>query len=129
MSDDADRDRLAQAWQAASGDARRDFLAEVLRQQGLRGEGVISITSQVNSRDGSPAVLMAWEERRWTMTPDEAIRHAINVLEVACGAYADAFLVSYVHQRIGAPMGQAAQILMDFRQWRERQGRQPAEEG
>lgn len=110
----------------ADGEAKRDFLVEVLRQQGLGAEGVIAITSQVNSRDGSPAVLMSWEERRWTMTPAEAVRHAISILEVATGAQADAFLVSFVHRRVGVPMDQAAQLLQEFRAWREAMAQQQA---
>jgi hypothetical protein len=113
-------ERLRYAWDRADGEARRRFLLEVYRAQAGpgAGEGTIEITSQVNAGDGSPAVLFVWGERRIQVTPAEAIRHALSILEVATDSYAESFLFRFAVDRVGTEPERAAQLLMDFRRWR-----------
>lgn len=120
--DDEGRHRLEEAWQDASGEVRRAFMIARYREQGAVGASTIQIMGQVNSTDLSPGVQMAWEGRVVQWTPEEAIRHALNLLEVTVAAEGDAFLVQFVTERLGAAKEQAAQVLLDFRRWRDEQG-------
>jgi hypothetical protein len=128
-SDEEALHRLEQAWKYASGDVRRAFLQARYREQGAAGESTIQIMGQVNATNLSPGVQMAWEGRVVQWTPEEAIRHAFNILEVTVAAEGDAFLMQFVTERIGAEREKAAQLLMDFRRWREESGRRQAQEG
>lgn len=121
-------ERLNDAWQKANGDARRDFLRGILEAQGMRGESEITMVSQVNSRDGSPAVLFRWGEHVLVMESSTAKRHGLAVLETALAADADAFLFQWVQEAVGAEPEKAAMLLMDFRRWREQAERDHASE-
>lgn len=130
MSEEEGLHRLEQAWHEASGDVRRAFLVARYREQGATGEATIQIMGQVNATDLSPGVQIAWEGRVVQWTPEEAIRHAFNILEVTVAAEGDAFLMQFVTARLGAEREKAAALSMDFRRWREAQGRrQAAKEG
>jgi hypothetical protein len=126
MSLDDELQALARAWDGASGEARHTFMIARYREQGAGGESTIQIMGQVNATDLSPGVQMVWEGRVVQWTPDEAVRHAMNILEVTVGAEGDAFLMQFVTERLGADKGKAAQLLQDFRRWRDEQGRRQA---
>jgi hypothetical protein len=126
VSEDQELLRLEHAWREASGDVRRAFLQARYREQGAAGESTIQIMGQVNATDLSPGVQMAWEGRVVQWTPEAAIRHAMSILEVTVGAEGDAFLMQFVTERLQAPKEKAAQLLMDFRRWRDAQGRKQA---
>lgn len=72
------------------------------------------------TRQGYVQVLI--EAADWTtqMTPDNARELAANLLQCAEAAEVDAFLMTFMRERVGAPDEQAAQILVEFREWRER---------
>jgi hypothetical protein len=126
MTIDDDLHRLRQAWKYAASEARRTFWIDILREQGMRGESDILMTSQVNSRDGSPAVLFRWGEQNLLMDSATAKRHAMAVLETAMGADTDAFLFYWLKHFIGAEPEKAAMVLQDFRRWREEESRRQA---
>lgn len=112
-------ERLKYAWSKVDGEARRAFLKDILEAQGMRGESEIRMTSQVNAGDGSPAVCLQWGEHILHMESTTAKRHGLAIIETAMGADADAFLMRWVQEVVGAPPEKAAMLLMDFRRWRE----------
>jgi hypothetical protein len=114
-------ERLHYAWGKADGEARRAFLKGILEAQGMRGESEITMVSQVNAGDGSPAVCLQWGEHILHMESTTAKRHGLAILETALAADADAFLFAWVRDVVGAEPEKAAQLLMDFRRWRDRQ--------
>jgi hypothetical protein len=122
-------ERLNDAWQQADGHARRDFLRSLPMQPGMRGEREITMVSQVNSRDGSPAVLFRWGEHVLIMDSRTAKRHGRAVLETALAAEAEAFLFRWMQAKVGTPPEEAARLLVDFRRWREEMERQDATQG
>lgn len=79
----------------------------------------IQVESIVKSRDLEPAVVLNWGEEIGELTPAEARAHALVVIETAEGAEGDAFLMHFLHTRVGLPVEHAAQVLKDFREWRE----------
>jgi hypothetical protein len=113
--------RLNYAWQKADSDARRAFLKGILEAQGMRGESEITMVSQVNAGDGSPAVCLQWGEKILHMQSATAKRHGLAILETALAADADAFLFQWLKDEGGAEPEKAAGLLMDFRRWRDSQ--------
>jgi hypothetical protein len=55
------------------------------------------------------------------MSPGEARGLALNLLECADAAESDAFLITFLRQRVAASDEAIAQVLEDFRQWRLKQ--------
>jgi hypothetical protein len=108
---------------------RRDLavslLNEVLTQRKndrarrLAGEGTIWIESLVSMRTGQPLVKIHYGSVEAQLSADEAIAHAGRILEVAAGAHADAFLVSFLKTRVGMDPLSMGAMLKDFRAFRE----------
>lgn len=121
-------EHLNDAWSKADGEARRTFLKGILHAQGMRGESEITMVSQVNAGDGSPAVCLQWGEHILHMESATAKRHGLAIIETAMAADADAFLFAWVKDVVGADPEKAAGLLMDFRRWREAAERSQAEE-
>lgn len=72
-----------------------------------------------NTRQPFVEVIIRPHEFMTQMSPSQAREIAMNLLTAADAAEGDAFLIEFVHQKIGAPMEKAAQILVEFRKWRE----------
>lgn len=68
--------------------------------------------------DGSEDQVTQW-------TPEEAYHHAMCVLGAVEAANTDAFLVSFLTEKLDVPVEQTGGVLVDFRKWRER--RRPPE--
>ena len=79
---------------------------------------VISFESGVNV-EGKPFIHLRWGKEMAQLTPEQAIRHALGVIETAQGALTDAFLVTFLRDRLGTPIEKGAVLLKDFREYRE----------
>ncbi len=71
-----------------------------------------------NTQQPFVEVIVRPQEIVTQMSPESARELAINLLAAADAAESDAFLVSFVRDRIGADERSAAGILFDFREWR-----------
>lgn len=123
--------RLRSAWRYSSAEARRVWVPEVLGELfGPRqGEGPIDVSSLVASRSGEPVVALRWGPQAGQLSPEEARAHALMILEAAAAADADAFLVSFLQHVVGVDETTAGQLLVEFRQWRQRRAEQPEDPG
>lgn len=81
--------------------------------------GGIDVNSIVSSTTGQPFVQFVATQLRWQMTPDEARTWAHVIHEAAESALQDGFLVDWLVTRLEVPREQAAQILGEYRQYRE----------
>lgn len=79
----------------------------------------ISIESLVSGRDGQPYVQLSWGRERGQLTPAEAMAHATEVIGAAQAAITDAFLFTFLKERVGTDDGHAAAVLRDFRGYRK----------
>lgn len=66
-----------------------------------------------------PFVTIHWKDVTVQMSPEEARAFASTVVGAAEASEQDAFLVEWVQSQIGCDMIGAANLLMEFRQWRE----------
>jgi hypothetical protein len=65
---------------------------------------------------GASAVVFNTAGNEWTVTPEEAMRFAARIIEMATGAQSDAFLCAdLMEQGFDLP---ASKVLTDFREWR-----------
>lgn len=78
----------------------------------------IEITTIVSARTHEPFVVLGWGDERGQLTPTEARQHARRVLEAAEAADQDAFLFSWLRERIGAAEEHRYAVLAEFRAWR-----------
>jgi hypothetical protein len=86
-------------------------------------EQVLWHQSGVNRR-GEPFVqLMLDDQVIAQMDPMSARSHAANILETIEAAEQDAFMLSFAKETIGVDEHGAAQLLTEFRRWRERHGK------
>ena len=125
MSPDEDLHRLQHAWRDAGVAAKTAFYRELLAQQGVRGEGLLEFTSAINP-DGEPFVKLTWGDQHGQLTPTEARRHALGILEAADAADSDSFLWGFLRARVGLDDERAAEVLAEFRAYRARQARAQA---
>jgi hypothetical protein len=86
----------------------------------LSGDGVVMITSLVSHRNQRPRVDIQVGEVHTQMDAEHAVDVGRNMIEVAMGAYADAFLTNFIQDKLGQELNVAAQILVDFREYREK---------
>ena len=77
------------------------------------------IVSLVSNRDQKPRIEMKLGELRTQMSADAAMDVAKNIIECSMGAYADAFLFNFITQKLGQPKEIAAQLLQEFRIYRD----------
>jgi hypothetical protein len=54
------------------------------------------------------------------MTTEEARDHARAITEAAEAAEQDAFMLSFMQEKVGLDLNRAFQVLLDFRAWRVR---------
>lgn len=81
----------------------------------------IDVESLVSGRNRQPYVLLRWGSHRAQLTPAEARRHALIILEAADAAISDAFLVSWLSEHVGVNEGVLAGALTAFRGYRTAQ--------
>lgn len=78
----------------------------------------IEIESGVSGRTREPFVVLRWGGESGQLTPTEARHHARRLLEAAEAAESDAFLMSFLRDRVRLEDGHQVAVLADFRQWR-----------
>lgn len=79
----------------------------------------IEIVSVVSHRDGQPYVHLRWGRERGQLTPAEATKHAMKVIEAAQASITDSFLFAFMKERIEADDAAAGRVLQDFRGYRK----------
>lgn len=86
----------------------------------------ILVTSIVSSKDQKPRVDITHTglNVRYQLSADEAVSHAMDIIQCAQGAYADAFIFHFMMTKIfrsnsAADQSKALAILQDFRLYRE----------
>lgn len=92
-------------------------------------EIVFSVTTGFGATQRQPYVQVLIEAADWMtqMPPAKARELALNLLEAAEAAEGDGFLVTFLQDVVGVPdVTIQAQILDQFRQYREQQQRQAA---
>lgn len=83
-------------------------------------EHQIIVTTMYGLETRQPYVSLAWGAERGDLTPDEARTFALQVLDAASASEADAFLVEFLNENVGANLEHAAHLLNEFREWREK---------
>jgi len=61
----------------------------------------IDVRSLVSGRNREPYVTIEWGKQKAQLTPAEARRHAQIITEAADAAISDAFLISWLSERVG----------------------------
>lgn len=87
----------------------------------------ILVTTLVSARDQSGRVQIEGERVKLQLSVEEARALASNILEAATYAEADAFLFHFMRETIDAGDAGAAQVLVEFRQYREARVARPPE--
>jgi hypothetical protein len=91
----------------------------------------IEARSIVSGRNLEPYVTLhlvyddGTEDQITQWTPEDAYHHAMAVLGAVEAANTDAFLVSFLTEKMGVELNHTGPVLVDFRKWRER--RRPPE--
>lgn len=67
---------------------------------------------------GEPMVKINYSGQSMMMDTDSARRVAKDIIDTAHAADADAFVVSFFRDKLGAPLDQAVGMLREFREWR-----------
>lgn len=79
----------------------------------------IHIESMYGALSRTPFVKLKWGENEGMLTPEEAVKHAMRVLEVAAGAEMDAVFIRWLTEKLGVTEDEKiAEILQDFRAMR-----------
>lgn len=84
-----------------------------------KDEETIWITSLVSSRTKEGVVELNWGDKKAQLSPEEARKHALKILECADAAETDAFIVEFFVKRLGQEFDKALMILQDFRSFRD----------
>lgn len=92
---------------------------EAARQKITPAAGVVMITSLISHRNQRPRVDIQVGEVHTQVDAETAIDIARNIMEVAVGAYADAFIFNFLTEKIDMGQAQAAGIVGEFRGYRE----------
>lgn len=86
----------------------------------MTGEKTLWVRSQYGFNHRKPQVVITMPGgETLQMSPAEARHHALAVLECADAAESDAFIFEYLQAKVGLTDNQMAQVLGDFRTWRE----------
>lgn len=88
----------------------------------------INITSVVSARNNMPFVQMKWGDMGCQMTPDEAREHAYGILDAANAAETDSIMLRFLADKIGVETQDAADVLREFRTFREQKTVRPKPE-
>lgn len=81
-------------------------------------EEMIEMLSGV-TREGKPFVHVIWGEKRAQLTPEAAVKHGLDCIEVAQGSLMDAFLSGWIKAKVSGEDTAVAHLLQDFRDFRE----------
>lgn len=80
----------------------------------------IEVKSKIASRTLEPFVELHWGEMGGELTPTEARQHALLILAAADAAESDSFVAQYFGTMPGATMQDIAEVIRDFRHFREK---------
>src|SRR5262245_49726548 len=86
----------------------------------LPGRGVIFVQSLISHRDQKPRVDIQVGEIHTQMDAAAAIHFAMNVIQVATGANADAFVFHFITEQLKPAPQVAAAIIEEFRDYRQK---------
>lgn len=81
----------------------------------------LNFESMVSYRTQGPMVRITWGKNEGQLTSEEARETAMKLWDVAHASDADAFLVSFLTDKVALPKEHMYQLLSEFREWRERQ--------
>lgn len=84
---------------------------------------ILHTSSIVSSTDFTPQVQFEWNEMKFQLTPNEARDLAIRVFEAADAAESDAFVASYLKEKLKVGPQAMMAILIAFREYREERKR------
>ena len=85
----------------------------------IDAQGVIMIQSLISHRDHKPRINIQLGELHTQMEAAAAMDVAKNIIECACGAYADAFIFHFISEKLKQSDSVGLQIIEDFRDYRE----------
>ncbi len=86
------------------------------------GEVQVTVATIFGAKSRQAIVTLQWGDRApFQVTTAKAREIAMMLLEAAESADQDGFIIVFA-QRLGLDEGQAAQVLGEFRTWREREG-------
>ncbi len=113
--------------QEHSGGCDREALKEVIRvlrleqqaQRKIPGKNVIFIQSLVSHRTQKPRIDIQVGEIHTQMSADAAMNVAKQIIQVAMGSYADAFIFNFLKEKVGLDDQRGVQIIQEFRAYRE----------
>lgn len=81
----------------------------------------VSVVSMFGARTRQPlVVLTVGDAKPLTFTSDKAKEIGAMLIETAMASEADAFVHDWLRDRLGADEQQTGQILVEFRQWRQK---------
>lgn len=83
---------------------------------------VINVESLVSAQTGKPWVRITWGSMTGQLTPEEARKHALTILDVAAGAEMDMIAMEFFTKRVGLDQARAARAILDFRALRRERG-------
>lgn len=70
-----------------------------------------------------PFVVIHWDDRRAQMTPEQAVLHAMTIIDVAQASVSESLLLRFLEERLALEMPTVVRILADFRKYRhDREG-------
>lgn len=79
---------------------------------------ILEVESSV-TREGKPFLIVSWGEQRGQFSPEEGRHQAQIFLEASEAAEQDAFLVTLMREKLELNDLQIAQMLREFRKFRE----------
>jgi hypothetical protein len=80
---------------------------------------IIHIETMYGARSETPYVKLTWGDKEAILTPAEAIKHAVRIIEVAANSEGDAAFIRFIRERIGMnDPEQLAAMMRDFRAMR-----------
>jgi hypothetical protein len=82
-------------------------------------KGDLIIQSRMNSRDQRPMVDVEWGKKRMQLTPAEAFKLALDIIETAIAAETDSTLFDFLSRLLGADNEIAVFVILEFRKFRE----------
>lgn len=80
----------------------------------------VYITSLVSQRDGTPRVQIEIGNAKMQVDVAKALEIAGLITDASEAAMSDAFLVNFLKEKVEVPLELAAQILVDFREYRDK---------
>lgn len=116
-----------------SGGCDREALKETIRQLRLEAgarqpisadDGVILITSLISHRNRKPRIDLQIGRMHTQLDTEAAVKIARDLLHVAAGSYADAFLFNFLTEKIKQDDQTGLRIIEEFRVYRDELARE-----